>query len=376
MRKYIYVLFACLLMGLPQSELQAEPTQCINQMLDRIQSAPPATDSIWWCSSVDRGFGIRVRRNSDGDISHLGLRIFSPQMRKVNDPIICDCLERLMLNLSIEEAKPLMGIRAWAKNQGIEFNVNGYGYGRGSFKGMNNFFDVVRNALQIEVREEERNYKFIVTSRQDQHCTLSFLKDRSLIWGTDKYEEDHRIAKAIAKSQGNGLPDIKLDQSESYTAASTDGYFQRKGAAYLIDRLRATTYYSNNGPDAKACFDAEHPELALTNLMLMAAGSPDIMVNLTHSIYGLTPIVSQKRWGDLMTALAGASTQLYAAAHCTKEGDKVTGVLVLYNAHYDYIDMLMISATMEELFDKNHPQIAVTLYTNVPQNNVKSLFED
>lgn len=356
--------------------LKAETTQCISQLIDRLPSPPPATDSLWRCPSVDRGFGMRLRRGANQDITHLGLRIFSNTLRQANDPIICDCIERLLLEISLQEVHPTMGIRAWMKQYDVHISADGYSYGRGTFVGLSHLFEILQNASQIQIKEQENRYSFEVTSSKEHYCTMTFPKDRSLIWATDKHEEDQRIATLLAQAKGNPLPSTVLLQSDQYTAAPEAGLYQRKGDAYLIDRLRATTYFKQNTAQARPLFEAAYPELSLTNLMLLAAGSADMQVQLTHRVYGLTPITSQMRWADLMSVLCTPTTSLYAAARKVGQGDDLTGVLVLYNSHYGYIDMLILSANARQLFDAAQPTLSATLYTNVPQSNVRDLFDD
>lgn len=363
-------------LGAVTTVANAETTQTISQLIDRLPCPPPANDSIWRCPSVDRGFGLRLCRTSSRDISHVGLRLFSSSLRDSNDPVICNCIERLLLELSLQETHPTLGLKAWMKQYDVHLTANGYAYGRGSFVGLSYMFDILRNAAQIQINELETQYSVEVTSSKDHVCVMTFPKDRSLIWATDKKEEDQRIAALLAQSRGHRLPTASLLQSEQFGAGPETGVFQRKGNAYLIDRLRATTYYEKNTPQARPFFTAAHPELSLTNLMLLAAGSADIQVQLTHRVYGLIPINSQMRWADLMSVLCTQGTSLYAAARKVGQGNDLTGVLVMHNAHYGYIDMLIISANTAQLFNAAQPSLSATLYTNVPQNNVRDLFDD
>ena len=357
--------------------LQAQTTDCFALLLERLPGQPPQTNTVWKCPKFDKGFGINVRHDSNGEISHLGLHFFPDAAREYNDPIICDCIERLLLQLSVEEIAPIQGIKTWMKQQKVSMTLNGFSYGRNNFRNLDTAFEYIRKATQVAIDEREKEYAMTVSTADGYSFVLNFPKERSLIFGTDKHESDQRLATAIRSTSKQPLPELELNQSERLTPTNVAGLFQRAGEAYLIDRLRATTYYkvasdSSNQP----VNSVKYPEYSLTNILLLATGNADMKVNLTHKVYGLTPIISQVRWGDLMSVLATKGTRLYAASRVSETDiDTLSGVLVLYNPHYEYINMLMVTVKKADLFDVNEPQITATLYANVPQGNVLDLFQ-
>lgn len=357
--------------------LQAQTTDCFALMLERLPGQPPQTNTVWKCPKFDKGFGINVRHDSNGDLSHLGLHFFPDAVREYNDPIICDCIERLLLQLSIEEIAPIQGIKTWMKQQKVSMTLNGFSYGKNSFPNLDAAFNYIRKATQVSIDEREKEYVLTVATNDGYAFVLSFQKERSLIFGTDKHESDQKLASAIKNAKESSIPKIELNQSDRLTPSPVKGIFQHTGEAYLIDRLRSTTYHKMTTLTSDEPVNSDKiPEYSLTNILLLAVGNADMIVNLTHKVYGLTPIISQVRWGDLMTVLATKGTRLYAASRISEtDSDSLTGVLVLYNPHYEYINMLMVSVKKAELFDANAPQMSATLYTNVPQGNVLDLFQ-
>ena len=359
------------------TQLEAGDTiKSIALMLDRLPVVPQASDSVWKCPKYDHGFGIRVRRNQNGDINLLGIRFFPNRAKENNDPIICECIERLLLQLSIEETSPISGIKSWIKQMNVNITVNGLPYGNGAFANLNPAFEILRNPSNVQIEEKYKEYIFSVTDEKDITFALTFPKERSFIFGTDKHEGDQYIATLIRNATNNSLPQTDLLQSSSFSATKYQGIVQHKGEPYMIDRLRATTYFKQSTKDSLSIISGpEYPDLALTNILLLATGSANMKVMLTHKVYGANPIFIEKRWGDIMSILVTKGSRLYAAAREKEdEPEKLAGVLVIHNPHYDYIDMLVVTVEKIELFKNDTPTIEARLYTNVPQGNILNLF--
>ena len=111
----------------------------------------------------------------------------------------------------------------------------------------------------------------------------------------------------------------------------------------------------------------------MTNLLLNRIDPNEHQLKITHHQYGgkkPSVMLPMQKIYDLFAR----NMQLYASV--TKISDKeIRGVLVFYQKRLEYIHMLELRVSTDQLFDKKST-LTGDLYTNIPQHNIKSIFRE
>lgn len=146
-----------------------------------------------------------------------------------------------------------------------------------------------------------------------------------------------------------------------------------KGDFFQVKSLRSDFYVCKKGNDWAILNDSRFPYETMTNLLLNRIDPNEHQLKITHHQYGgkkPSVILPMQKIYDLFAR----NMQLYASV--TKISDKeIRGVLVFYQKRLEYIHMLELRVSADQLFDKKST-LTGDLYTNIPQHNIKSIFRE
>jgi hypothetical protein len=146
-----------------------------------------------------------------------------------------------------------------------------------------------------------------------------------------------------------------------------------KGDFFQVKSLRSDFYVCKKGNDWAILNDSRFPYETMTNLLLNRIDPNEHQLKITHHQYGgkkPSVMLPMQKIYDLFAR----NMQLYASV--TKISDKeIRGVLVFYQKRLEYIHMLELRVSTDQLFDKKST-LTGDLYTNIPQHNIKSIFRE
>ena len=156
---------------------------------------------------------LHEEHDAAGDLTHLGVAVFTPEIQQVLNPFLWRGVERILLRIVLQGSE--VERSKWLKENGIRLFLEATPYGSGPFKSFSKAIPILKNVTGVKVLEDYNRYRILISGGSDETTLrLSVPKERELIYGTDKKEEDERQSKRLqsyqGKAQANLLP--SLDQ--------------------------------------------------------------------------------------------------------------------------------------------------------------------
>lgn len=351
--------------------MRAETSLRIQRMMEQMPCLPAPTDSFFVCPQIAKDLRFVIEHDGTGSISHLGLSVFTPEVKRLSNPYLCNCVERLLLECLLQ-ADETSRIRLMTADR-FKILLNGYPLGHAGFPRFANCLPLFAPSSTMTFQEHENGYSLRIDAANDDFLTIVFPKDRELIFGTDKKEQDELVGRQLELCHEAHLSPIVPEAAN--LQAVEGGLWLLPGEAYLIDSLRSDLFFVRDGHQIKPVYDASHPEQSLVNLLMGQIVSPDVHLNLAHRRYGLQTPRYRLTMGQLLTAIKEDGARCYAAGRLLKGGTEVMGVLMIHYPSYQYLNIVNMTAPVAELFSPD-AVLHANLYTNVPQHNVLELFEE
>ena len=289
---------------------------------------------------------LHEEHDAAGELTHLGVAVFSPEIQQVLNPFLWRGVERILLRIVLQASEAERG--KWMKENGIRLFLEACPYGSGPFK------------------------SFGKTLR------LSIPKERELIYGTDKKEEDERQSKRLQSYQGRAQVNLLPSLDQIY-ATNNSEVWHTIGDVFYIDSLCADGYYTVKEPGEiiSPIWSPKYPKESVKNLMLGNVMPEGLTVDVMHRQYGGRYETWTCDWATLIGGLKDEGVmEPFAAAQYMPEKGLLTGILVLRNTSFSFTHMLLVSIPVSQLGTDNLARLTALLYTNTPQHNVYSLFEE
>ena len=358
----------CLATGVQAQTFSSRKLSEIGELFPKT-CLPPA-DSIFNCPRVTKGKSFIVRYNSKNEIEHLGVSLFSPETKEMINAPVCNFIERVMLELLLQ--KSTSDIQSKLKEYKINLQRNGVEYGKGYFTSLSQLLDDIQYPTRFAIRKDSV-YTAIWEFGDNELFSMSFPASRELIFGTDKKESDQNIGEYFVNNDTCTFASVNenVSASELSRLEGTDLYV-RKGNVFLTNQINSDTYYQRSDGFYRPVFDPAYPRESLANLFITKQIENSLFLKITHRTYGgFTPDFTIPLNRFLCLFDKGFTT--YYLLYPT-DSKNVRISIILYNRDFNYIHLLRVQTTVDQLFSKNGILIA-DFYTNIPQHNLKSLFQ-
>ena len=366
-RTFIYILFICLAFGLQAQTFSSRKLSEIGELFPK--KCLPANDSIFACPQITKGKSFVIRYNQKNEIEHLGVSLFSPETKEMINAPVCNFIERIMLELLLQKLPA--DIQSKLREYKISLQRNGVEYGKNYFTSLSRLLDDIQYPTRFSIHKDSA-YTAVWEFGNNELFSMSFPASRELIFGMDKKESDKNIGESFASDDDCTFTSVSdnVSASELSRLEGTDLYV-RKGNVFLIDPINSDTYYQRSDGIYQLVFDADYPAHSLANLFIRKQFGNNLSLKITHRMYGsFTPEFTIPLNKFLCLFDAGFST--YCVLHRAEPG-KIRVSVVLHNRDFNYIHLLRIQTTVEQLFTKGGI-LTADFYTNIPQHNLKSLF--
>lgn len=320
---------------------------------------------------------LHEERNAKGELTHLGVALFNEQYQAALNPFLWRGVERMLLELLLKANDTER--QQWMKERNVRVFYESTPFGTQSFTTFSKVIPILKKVSSLKMIEDPDRYRLLIIGGADETTVrFTFPKERELILGTDKKEEDERQCERIQSYKGPRLQP-RRPGVETLVKTAEEGIYHTSGRALFIDSLRTDGYYSV-APDGKTVtpvYESAHPKMSVSNLLLGNLSRPELKVHVVHRQYGNQVAEWTTDWDQLIAALVGSDTFVpYAAAHYTSPTKPMTGVLILNNQALGYNNMLLLSITPEQLDSTQPVTLEAMLYTNIPEHNILSLFEE
>jgi hypothetical protein len=330
----------------------------------------PAKDSIFRCTKVLQEKMFTVNYNEKHEIEHLGVSLFSNEMKKLINKPVCNFIERIILDLLLHEKQGMLQ----DKLEEFDISLANTGLRGEPVKNLAKLFNTMKEPVQFQLNHTEKKYQTLWFFENDNGLEMTFPANRELIFGTNKKESDHQLTEILSVQHCTDslatlyrFPETSLDSIHEET-----GFYLRKGGFFMLKQLNGDQLCIKDTANRfYPVFDARYPEISLKNLLLTPQLKSTLQLHIKHRTYGSFTPEFTILLNDF-TCFFQDECESYCFVERTEKG-VLAATLILHSSRYNYIHMLLITANPETLFEAGSV-LEAGFSTNIPQDNIKSLF--
>lgn len=272
-------------------------------------------------------------------IDHIGLRLFSDQLRMQGNSPIFDFLERYFLQLKYP---PMVKTASnMIRDDAFQF-ISG------------TLADIDKLRMTDDFSYSNDNHRYTATwSRNGQMLlSVSFPVEYELISGENKIEAENNLPSDVKRAvvkKGKDLP----TRTESY-----------------INECFSNRLYQQNG---QLIVSSRHPAESAANMMLSTNAKGKYDINITQISYGFQKkvfLVPLRQW---IAFCKNNGCQLYFGIEQIADNGTVNAVVLAFNQAENYNHVLTVSIPAD-VISQRQGVVEARLYPYVPTHNVMNMF--
>ena len=337
MKRLVYIIIG-VAMFLTSASAQTVFRTAELQRLATVLAIDPATLQEGY-NYLDADRQSLVVTKTNHTVSHIGLRLFNEDMRKMGETSVMDFLERYFLQLKyppkVTSAKNMI------REDQFQF-ITGTLQTVGELKPTDVF----------SLNYDKRLYTASWTREGQPLLVVSFPVEYELISGENKIEaENHLQTDILATNITNEAPKPAAELGKPFESFSGKLY-QQRGVLIYSER---------------------HPAETVANMMISQQIKGAFDLSLTQMSYGFkktTFSVPLRQW---ISFCQNHGCQLYVGIEDVKENGDVSAVVLAVNEAENYNHVLTLTVP-SDMIRTRQGQIDARIYPYVPTHNVANLF--
>lgn len=301
-------------------------------------------------SSMPEGYSHPMARQlrltvhlSDKTIDHIGLQLFSDEMRIATPSPVFNFLERYFLQLryppQVKSADNMMRDDQFVFTQGSMAIIN----------------DILPTD-DFSFSRDNWHYSATWSRNNQSFLSVTFPVEYELMSGESKIEAEDNLQADIMGTVQNS--EFRVDSTE---ASSESTYISK----YFSNRL-----YTANG---KLIASEKHPLETAANMMLSQQAASNYDIAITQVSYGFkktTFLVPLQQW---ITFCQNHGCQLFFGAEEVSEQGDVTAIVLAVNEAENYNHVMTVTIPSHCIAEEKG-EINARLYPYVPTHNVLNMF--
>lgn len=301
-----------------------------------------------------RNHDLVVRVDAYGEVGHVGLLLFSSRLRQGVPEVLCDFLERTLLERLTDKL-----------DEAIKFKLHGERL----------FFlkGDAQAALQIDTlgsfsfstdRIDFRTYQVCWGRDGQEILKLRLNMDYQMLSGCDALELDARFIRRLRRFKPH-----RHDTKEWHFPQDTQNVFVAQGDTFLIREFSNSLYYECSGGEWKLLNSPSPQDKVLRNMMLSLdfSDSPLLTVSYDkHSDENGQLTLPYRHW--LQMCMDEGCTPFFGIRQRTDTAYK--GTLLMVNPAAGYIHLLSVSVPTEVLHGNHSETIRGVQFLYIPMHNV------
>lgn len=345
------------------SQLEQLATQT-NILIPTQDSTCCLQDSVYyrWGEYNDLPVTIIVKQ---GEVTHIGLSLFTISQRQFVDELICNFLERTALAAEIPN---FYGVpfAQYLKDQRIEVFD-------GQWDNIKTLLDDSCYVFQSSLFEGKNYFNCWYTQNAaERYLTLMYPADFNLISGLSMVEAENRLYDDICLTSIEDTTVVEPDSTLLQRIGNSQIYLLR-GDIYYLPGLNSNRYYvADSLGKFDLLFSEDFPIESLFNLMTGTEIENQYVINVKLVKYGYQVddfIVSLKQW---LTFCAQTGCLPYFGI-LSKEENIIEGELIMQNKYFGYCHVMKLSID-SSLLKSREGSLQARLNSYVPMSNVKTLY--
>lgn len=328
-------------------------------------------------SQTESRSGLIIRKAADGTIEHIGIPLFSKDMRTLLPSPIYDYLEYALLDYKYHISENTLQL------QKIKF-----------FKGSWDVLDKITPADDCVIDNRDDKW-FIIRWIHGAQEILSVLVpiDYELLSNSRRKEMEQNFGRELKryKSINKQLLIVEADELESL---HRDGLLVKKGDSFLIPEINSDTYYRYEVQKESArtaikanhvenityeeevpvlLIDVEHPRETWANILLASdhgGVNASMSLELFYVGYHKEKVnVSLTQWIGYCQSVGCTPYYIYEGA----KGNQLTANLLMYNRNEGYAHLAYLQTSVNQLANKSQTYSG-KVYLYIPISNISELF--
>ncbi len=301
-------------------------------------------------------------------VTHIGYSIFSSEQRAGFGKVVCNFLERYLLELDIPTRDNVS-----ASQRMIEDRVK-------IVKGKLDLQQLRQLCLDTTIcinLQTINDSEYTMGWRRDSvwQNIISFPIEYNLLFGTDMDESERRLSEEIERT--SIITDsIVISNMGGIVKAWQDNYYILKGDSYILPNLNANQYlWKDSLGQLKPIYNKVYPIESLANLFTSNLIHNDFIIEIKLRKYGFktdTLNVPLKKW--ISYCKQTGCKPFFGIITLEKEG--VTSCeLIMHNSEMGYNHIMKLSFPMT-IFKKLKGRIPARLNSYVNSSRIKNIFAD
>lgn len=335
----------------------------------------PPTDSIFDCRQIISGKSLSIKYNSKKEIEHLGVSLFSPEMKEMINLPVCNFIERFLLELLLQKTTAAITQRLDEYSVSIEGKNIGGQKSIHSVQSISAVLNKMQGTVKFLLQQEGTNYTAIWELPNNEIFTITFPASRELIFGTNKKESDRKLGELLTESHCSKIKNetYRITPDDVKPASFDKAVFERRGSFFMLPKLNSDKYYYCDADKNFYPLNADnYPAVSLKNLLLIPQLNTTLRLHLTHRQYGnFTPEFDIKLCDFICFFQSGFDSYCHVE---NPESGVLQATIILHNKAFNYIHLLNITTDTGTIFQENGI-LNAELYSNIPQHNIKNLFQ-
>ncbi len=313
------------------------------------------------------GFALTITKNND-TITNLGVVI--PNIEHVEEPLVISFVQRKILELLLVETE--IEKENVLDHGKTEIYLNGAEYQVSQSWDMALVFEILKNNTSVKNRRDSARFQLAFENENDQ-VGIQFPINIQILTGKDKKELgeelEHLLTKVVPEVSSS-IPDtanLKKDKAY-YFQESNNFYIKNFSDAKYYDKADDGTFHLVYSPDAVResianIFQEPISEVGETEIFIR-----QMQYGNVNSDYSIT--LSQ-----LLSFYKTHNFECYVGVeNITKE--EITATVILKCNSLNYIHLLYVKTSIDDLFSAGDKSIESYLYAYIPFDNVANLYAD
>ncbi len=338
MNRIVFYIIICLVPMLPASAESrfrtAELERLASELALDVKALPDG-----YSHPVANGVRLTVHQ-TERTIDHIGLYLFTEELRQMDKSPILDFLERYFLQLKYPPQ--IKTTQNMIRDDQFKF-LNG------------NLESVDNILLTDDFSFNYDNHRYQATwSRNDLTLlSVSFPVEYELISGENKIEAEDNLAGDIRNTE----------------VVVPEGKPVVKNSHYLSEVITNRLYLSKG----KLVASSNHPAETVANMMLSLQAEGDYQISVTQLSYGFKKTVFEVPLKQWIAFCQGQGCELYFGIEKMAENGTIDCVVMAVNTAENYNHVMTVQVP-SELLEAKGGKMEARLYPYVPTHNVLNMF--
>ena len=372
MRRYLFIAAMALLplSGDAQSYMASHLEKAVQKL--QLDSQMLHADSLPMTKTILRdGTNLILRFSAQGDIEHIGIPLFSREMRLLQPSPVYDFLEYATLNKLF-------------KVDDNTLRLDEVSFSKGDW---NLLSDILSKSDYCTISNlDDKHYQVEWFKNALMVLSLRFPINYELLANSEREEMERRFAKELV-AYHETLPRSPQIDADHLQSTADPNMLVMKGQSYIIPAINNNRYVTivseedataNDGEEQhvlkyKFLFDRHNAAESLSNLMVEPALDVEKdSISLQVKYYNYKRDTLKVSVRDFLGYCLKEGCTPYWGIDET-EGNVITGTLLLVNKASGYIHLVNVTCNTDNLFGER-PLLKATMFMFTPLSNVKNLF--